>query len=256
MIDDFIIRKKRRAVQEEEAGGGWKIALADFMCALMITFFSLWAIGQQDEQDMQILADYFKGKTVTHEQKMALLDTTFEQINEIMDREGLLVSLEKNSKGIVIKFDSESLFESGSPTLKPNAHHALVTLARETKDTGLFFHLYGYTDNIPVRKGSAITNNLFLSAMRATSAASAVIEGGMSSNRVTIHGEGLLNPASGEDTPDARKQNRRVELYMSYSSAPHKVYKDNVTFTKLDDIDPEQLRAESKQKIEDMKKEA
>lgn len=256
MIDDFIIRKKRRAAPVEEAGGGWKIALADFMCALMITFFSLWAIGQQDEQDMQILADYFKGKTVTLEQKMALLDTTFEQINEIMDREGLLVSLEKNSKGIVIKFDSESLFESGSPTLKPNAHHALVTLARETSDTGLFFHLYGYTDNIPVRKGSAITNNLFLSAMRATSAASAVIEGGMSSNRVTIHGEGLLNPASGKDSLEGRKQNRRVELYMSYSSAPHKVYKDNVTFTELDDIDPEQLRAESKQKIEDMKKEA
>ena len=246
MIDDFIIRRKRRPEPIEEAGGGWKIALADFMCALMITFFSLWAIGQQDEQDMQILADYFKGKTVTYEQKMAVLDTTFEQINEIMNREGLLVSIEKNSKGIVIKFDSESLFESGSSALKPNARLALATLAKETKATGLFFHLYGYTDNIPVRKGSVITNNLFLSVMRATSAASAVIDGGMSSNRITIHGEGLLNPTSGENTLDARKTNRRVELYMSYSSAPHKVYKDNVTFTKLDASEPKKLGIDPK----------
>lgn len=233
MIDDFVVRKKKRGAQEEEAGGGWKIALADFMCALMITFFSLWAIGQQDEQEIQELADYFKGETITQDKKMALLDTTFEQIQEIMDKEGLIVTLEKNSKGIVIKFDSESLFESGSSDLKPNAKHALETLAKATVNTGLFFHLYGYTDNIPVRKGAKVPNNLILSVMRSTEAAKAVISGGVSNNRITVHGEGLLNPADSLNTSEARKKNRRVELYMSYSSAPHKVYKKNVTFTQL-----------------------
>ncbi|EGR2229436.1 hypothetical protein DZF79_14520 [Vibrio parahaemolyticus] len=236
MLDDLVIRKKKRGVQAEEAGGGWKIALADFMCALMITFFALWAIGQQDQQSQQELADYFKGEHINKEQKMALLDTTFEEIKEILDEQGILVTMEKNSRGIVIKFDSASLFESGSENLKPKARHALTTLAKETEHTGLFYHIYGYTDNIPVRYGSAIENNLLLSVMRSTEAARAVINGGVTSNRVTIHGEGLLNPDDSGNSKAARQKNRRVELYMSYSSAPHKIYGENVTYTKFDEL--------------------
>nr|WP_284694920.1 OmpA family protein [Photobacterium galatheae] len=233
-MDDLVIRKKRREIQPEEPGGGWKIALADFMCALMITFFSLWAIGQQDQQNKQLLADYFKGEKINQEEKMALLDTTFAEIKEMLDEQGILVTMDKNSKGIVIKFDSSSLFESGSAELKQKAKHALTTLASGSEHTGLFFHIYGYTDNIPVRAGSVIENNLLLSVMRATEAARAVIDGGISSNRVTIHGEGLLNNEDSENTAEARRKNRRVELYMSYSSAPHKIYGKNVTYTQFE----------------------
>ena len=233
MIDEFIIRKRRRVAPLEEAGGGWKIALADFMCALMITFFALWAIGQQDEADTSLLADYFRGDSLQQEQKMALLDTTFNEVEKILSDQGIVVTLTKNSKGIVIKFDSESLFESGSSDLKENAKKALITLSRETKHTNLFYHVYGYTDNVPVRKGSRIQNNLILSIMRATSAADAIFEGGVRDNKVTIHGEGSLNPESEEKTSAGNKMNRRVELYMSYTSAPHKIYGKSISYTKI-----------------------
>ncbi len=236
-IDDFVIRKKKKSPPAEEAGGGWKIALADFMCALMITFFALWAIGQQEQDNQEKLAEYFRGEYISEDNKMTLLDATYEEIKKILEEQGLLVTIEKNNKGIVIKFDSTSLFESGSSQLKDNARHALEVLAAKTNYTGLFYHLYGYTDDIPVRKGSEVESNLILSVSRATEAARAVITGGITSNRVTIHGEGLLNPEVKENTNDARSKNRRVELYMSYSSAPHKIYKDNVTYTKFEEAE-------------------
>lgn len=237
MIDDFIIRKKKRGAEAEEAGGGWKIALADFMCALMITFFSLWAIGQQDKQSIKELADYFKGETIDIEKKMNLIDDTFEEVEKILEEQGLKVTMEKNKRGIVIKFDSSSLFESGSAELKDNAFEALRALAIATNHTSLFYHTYGYSDRTPVRRGSEIENNLLLSIMRATSAARAILDGGVNSNRVTIHGEGELNPEDPSFTSEAYAKNRRVELYMSYSSAPHKIYGENVSYTDLDNVD-------------------
>ena len=239
MIDDFVIRKKRKVLPQEEAGGGWKIALADFMCALMITFFALWAVGQQDDADTALLADYFRGDTLQQEQKMAVIDATFLKIEKILAEQGLIVSLVKSSKGIVIKFDSESLFQSGSPELKDNAKHALITLASSTKHTNLFYHVYGYTDSIPVRSGSRVKSNLVLSIMRATSAADAILSGGVVDNKITIHGEGSLNPDSNENTLDGHKNNRRVELYMSYTSAPHKIYGKNISYTNLDHVNSE-----------------
>nr|WP_276560753.1 OmpA family protein [Vibrio coralliirubri] len=143
--------------------------------------------------------------------------------------------MEKNKRGIVIKFDSASLFESGSAELKDNAFTALRALAAATNHTNLYYHTYGYSDRTPVRRGSDVENNLILSIMRATSATRAILDGGVDSNRVTIHGEGELNPEDSHNTADAYAKNRRVELYMSYSSAPHKIYGESVTYSDLTD---------------------
>lgn len=226
----IIRRSKKREEEEEDHGGSWKIALADFMFALMITFLAIAAINSQNEEQTKLLADYFRGVDIT--KNIEKLSTTFEEVKETLDEQGIIVSMEKNANGIVIKFDSTSLFKSGSANLKNNAKKALEILAKETIHTGLFFHVYGYTDDVPVRKGSDIQNNLILSIMRATEAAKAIIEGGIASDRITIHGEGLLNPISTEDSKSSRAKNRRVELYMSYSSVPRKIYGKNVKYQK------------------------
>ncbi|PSV01110.1 OmpA/MotB family protein [Photobacterium kishitanii] len=230
--EEYVIRRVKKVYVEEDHGGGWKIALADFMCALMIIFFTLWAINQTPSKNTAALSDYFKGKTPTSDESILLIDTAYTKVKKLIKDEGIVMSVDKNSKGITIKFDSSLLFKSGSDELKPKALKDIEKLAIATESEGLFYHVYGYTDDIPVRKGSSIKNNLILSVRRATSASEGLIEGGISPNRITIHGEGLLNPQTMDTTNKGRKENRRVELFLTYSSAPTKLYGTGVTYTK------------------------
>lgn len=53
----IIIRRKK--VVHGHHGGAWKIALADFMTALMALFLVLWILSTANEEQRQGVADYF-----------------------------------------------------------------------------------------------------------------------------------------------------------------------------------------------------
>lgn len=54
-----IIIRRKRASSEGHYGGAWKIALADFMTALMALFLVLWVISTATPEQLRGLADYF-----------------------------------------------------------------------------------------------------------------------------------------------------------------------------------------------------
>jgi chemotaxis protein MotB len=53
-----IVIKRKKVVQAHH-GGTWKIALADFMTALMALFLVLWLIGNASEAELEGIAEYF-----------------------------------------------------------------------------------------------------------------------------------------------------------------------------------------------------
>lgn len=55
----IVIRRRRRA-QKVHHSGAWKIALADFMTALMALFLVLWIISTATPAELQGLAEYFR----------------------------------------------------------------------------------------------------------------------------------------------------------------------------------------------------
>jgi len=55
----IVIRRRRRA-HVQHHGGAWKIALADFMTALMALFLVLWIISTASPAELQGLAEYFR----------------------------------------------------------------------------------------------------------------------------------------------------------------------------------------------------
>ena len=234
MNDEPIRRVIKKVYPAEDHGGGWKIALSDFMCAMMILFFILWAINQTPNKNMVAVSDYYKGKTPTAEQTVELIQATYIQIKELIKDQGIIMSVDKTNMGVTIKFDSSSLFKSGSDEMLPNALRSIETLGKRTVGRGLFYHVYGYTDDVPVRKGAQIKNNLVLSIRRATSAAMGLMDGGVPSDRITIHGEGKLNPDSVGNTAKDRRKNRRVEIYMTYTSVPSKLYGRGIKYTSPD----------------------
>lgn len=229
--EESVRRVIKKVYPAEDHGGGWKIALSDFMCAMMILFFILWAINQTPNKNMVAISDYYKGKTPTSQQTVELIQATYIKIKKLIKDQGVVMSVDKTNMGITIKFDSSSLFKSGSDELLPKALKGIEALGSRTKSQGMFYHVYGYTDDVPVRKGAKIKNNLILSVKRATSAATGLIDGGVPSNRITIHGEGELNPDAIGKTVQDRKKNRRVEIYMTYTSVPSKLYGRGITYT-------------------------
>lgn len=59
----IVIRRKK--VVHGHHGGAWKIALADFMTALMALFLVMWILSVADDETRQAVADYFSTPLLT-----------------------------------------------------------------------------------------------------------------------------------------------------------------------------------------------
>ncbi|GEN27947.1 flagellar motor protein MotB [Halovibrio variabilis] len=59
----IVIRRKK--VVHGHHGGAWKIALADFMTALMALFLVMWILSVSDDETRQAVADYFSTPLVS-----------------------------------------------------------------------------------------------------------------------------------------------------------------------------------------------
>ncbi|MCE0732002.1 flagellar motor protein MotB [Halomonas sp. G15] len=59
----IIIRRKK--VVHQHHGGSWKIALADFMTALMALFLVMWILSQSTPNEREAVGEYFRTPLVT-----------------------------------------------------------------------------------------------------------------------------------------------------------------------------------------------
>ncbi|MBD3347261.1 MAG: OmpA family protein [Chitinivibrionales bacterium] len=99
-------------------------------------------------------------------------------------------------------------FQSGSAELKPGARTQLERFARILVEyPQVHAEIHGYTDNV----GNAELNRN-LSYKRARSVVSYLIKKGVKRSRLRAVGMGEKNPIAGNDTPQGRAKNRRVEL--------------------------------------------
>ena len=136
---------------------------------------------------------------------------------EIAALEGAQVEVIKDANdlsAIKVTFDSGILFATNKSTLNSASKTALKKFAEQMadmKDTDLC--IYGHTDNT----GSAAVNEK-LSLERAQSVANFLKTNGME-NKMTVEGKSFNEPVADNSTEEGRKQNRRVEVYISANQA-------------------------------------
>lgn len=117
-------------------------------------------------------------------------------------------TVERIGEGIAVTFSSGILFDTNSSDLKPEARQSLSELAGVMRDDpNSEVVVVGHTDDT-----GAEDYNLALSQRRAQSAATYLIQQGMSPQRVRTQGLGETDPAVEGTTPEARAANRRVEV--------------------------------------------
>jgi chemotaxis protein MotB len=121
-------------------------------------------------------------------------------------------------------FSSEVLFEPGSADLAPegraqiaNVVSILSEVAREIPPSiDWILRVDGHTDNVPIPAGGTYASNWELSQARALSVVLYMIEDlGFAPDRLAAAGFGEYRPVAEGNSPEARAQNRRIELKLT-----------------------------------------
>ncbi|WP_341367389.1 peptidoglycan -binding protein [Yoonia sp. BS5-3] len=121
-------------------------------------------------------------------------------------------------------FASEVLFQPGSATLSPLGEAEIASIADLLQGIATdipagidwIIRVDGHTDNIPVNRNGRFADNWELSQARALSVVRFMSEDlGFDQTRLAANGFGEFQPINPDNTPEARAQNRRIELKLT-----------------------------------------
>ncbi len=230
---------KNAPPSEEEGAPAWVVTFADLM-SLLLTFFILVLsfanmdivrfrdmLGSiQNAFGVQIQrrdADYIAFSPTQFERKDMELNKESEQVLSMVVQLRTIMeddeALKKNSgveaddNGLVLRVDSESMFDRGSATLNPEAAPALDAVIKILRDYNMNLVIRGHTDDVPVSTPQ-FPSNWELSAARATTTLRYIMEqGGFSPTRLRAVGYADSRPLVPNNSEENRRKNRRVEFY-------------------------------------------
>ena len=128
------------------------------------------------------------------------------------------IKLEEIEGKLKVTFVDKILFDSGSVKVKPKGQEVLLTLSdsfRNREDQKIAVE--GHTDDVQI--GSVLLDkfptNWELSAARATAVVRFLQEeGNIAPERLTASGFSFYRPVAENETPEGRKQNRRIEIIL------------------------------------------
>jgi chemotaxis protein MotB len=117
---------------------------------------------------------------------------------------------------VYISLDERLLFQSGKVDVNPEGRQALLEIsAALNEDTSTILTVEGHTDNIPY-KGKAFKDNWDISVLRATSVIRWMNKAGkISPQRFVAAGRAEYFPIDPQETPEARRKNRRIEIIVT-----------------------------------------
>ncbi|WP_417672938.1 peptidoglycan -binding protein [Pseudodonghicola sp.] len=121
-------------------------------------------------------------------------------------------------------FSSEVLFPTGEAELSDAGKAELSKIARILRgiaaeippEIDWVIRVDGHTDNVPLRPGAIFKDNWELSQARALSVVRYLVDQeGIPPGRLSANGFGEYQPINPANTPEARAQNRRIELKLT-----------------------------------------
>ncbi|MGV1949223.1 peptidoglycan -binding protein [Agrobacterium vitis] len=183
---------------------------------------ALQASEAKDQNSQAKIADLGRRLNVALAQKVQELNRYrsdfFGRLREILsDRQNIRIV------GDRFVFQSEVLFPSGGADMNPQGQeemvklaNALIDLAKEIPpDINWVLRVDGHTDNVQLSGNGRYPDNWALSAARAVSVVKFLISKGVPADRLAAAGFGEFQPIAPGDTPEARAQNRRIELKLT-----------------------------------------
>ena len=124
------------------------------------------------------------------------------------------VMVEPSSSGVLIRFNSNFLFNSGSADVFDSMEDLLKELASILAETEGEIMVSGHTDNVPIST-DVFRSNWDLSSARASSLVHMLLKSGkIDKTRIGATGYADSRPIGSNDTENGRALNRRVEIQL------------------------------------------
>jgi len=219
-------RQQNGGLDEAEEDQEWLLTYSDMITLLLAFFAMLIAASQTDialwEQMKQGMRSDVAGKekveTPLAEIKIDLDSLLLEERNQ-----GLVgVVLDKN--GIVLSFNSSSLYNSGEAILLPSGERIITKVTQALNALGYYqfrVDVEGHTDNVPINT-PRFPSNWELSVARASEVVKFFIREGVDADRLKASGYADTKPVLphvdefGRDIVENRAANRRIVIRIYY----------------------------------------
>jgi chemotaxis protein MotB len=148
------------------------------------------------------------------EQKLSAARTQIEKDFEelgIMD----LVDIIEENNFLIVRLNSQILFEPGSAEILEEGKSTLTFLANSLTDLDNDIIVEGHTDTVPINT-ALFPSNWELSTRRATNVVVYLVNNlGLDPSRLTAAGCGEFQPIDDNNTYDGRNRNRRIEFIIA-----------------------------------------
>ncbi len=153
------------------------------------------------------------------EEKTAAYDALVESLKgEIASGQ---VTITELSGKLTVNLSNAILFDSGSAQLRPDGVAALQKVAGVlAKVTDREIRVEGHTDNVPVKASASYADNWALSALRASTVTSLLVQSGVDPKNVSVVGFGEHHPVQPNDSEQGRAANRRTEIVLAPRLTP------------------------------------
>lgn len=155
--------------------------------------------------------DELRAREARMRAQTALFHTMVDRFRAMIDAGQLRVQVTRNR--MVVELPESVLFETGHAELRPTGQLVLQQIGRVLVSMARDFQVAGHTDNVPIHT-PRFDSNWELSTARATTVARHLIELGMEPRRISAAGYADAQPIGSNDTPEGRRQNRRIEIVL------------------------------------------
>ena len=218
---------KNTGQESAPSGGGWITTYADMITLLMCFFVIMYSASEPSQSKWEQLKGGIESDVMNVKNPTPLADLynalEMKYYNPDNDNPDLTIDFE--TKGIVISLGSNSLFESGDAKLKSNGLSIVKTLGNELLERmqryELVIDVEGHTDDVPIST-ARFPSNWELSSSRSASVVKEFTELGLNSEVVRAIGHADAFPLKpnrdkdGAAIPSNMAANRRVDVIVHY----------------------------------------
>jgi chemotaxis protein MotB len=211
VLDSIMFRRIR--LSNGEGVEQWQTVYCSLMLLLLVFFVMLTTYSSIDNERMMHLQVIRKADPPATA-KPPGMDQAMQSFQQMTHDSGMkdVFSIQKTEAGFKAVIPNPVLFSSGDATLNEAIYPILNVIITTARNNDLAIQVEGHTDNRPIGTAS-FPSNWELSTMRAVNILRYMqTKGGIPSNRLVAIGFAEYQPVAGNDSPEGREKNRRIEI--------------------------------------------
>lgn len=190
----------------------WQTIYCSLMLLLVVFFVMLIAYSAIDKERFLIIKNVaLMAPDVSPPSPD--MNRAMESLRQLGVNPGMLndFSVVRTEDGFKAVVPDPVLFASGDASLGEGVYPILEGIIKIAERERLLIQVEGHTDNLPIHTAK-FPSNWELSTMRAVNILRYLQQRGIPPGRLTAIGFAEYRPAAGNDTPEGRQKNRRIEI--------------------------------------------